>query len=343
MTERMQRWELPELGLDKLKLQTVEKPRPASGEILVEVEAVSLNYRDAEVAETGMGVPLRFPFTPASDMAGRVVELGDGVTRFKLGDRVISVCITGWIDGAPKSWVEAPTQGGPINGMLSRFVATPAEWCVSAPLSLTALEACTLPIAGLTAWMALFENGNLKPGQTVVVQGTGGVSLFAIQLAAAAGAQVIVTTSSEEKISRAKTLGARHGVNRRATPDWQQEVLALTKGRGADHILEMAGGDNLARSIQAITPGGRISVIGLLESDSISTPILPLLGSRASIVGISVGHRRALEDLIRMIDAQGLRPVIDAVYPFSKVPDAFNHLTAGPFGKIVVEVPGVLS
>jgi NADPH:quinone reductase-like Zn-dependent oxidoreductase len=338
MKNTMQRWEIPSLGISQLVQRTVECPRPKAGEILVEVEAVSLNFRDGEVAEHGMGVALAFPFTPASDMAGRVVALGEGVTRFAVGERVISVCITGWIDGAPMSWSDAPTQGGPLPGMLAQYVATPADWCVAAPVSLTPAEASTLPIAALTAWMALVELGHVRAGQTVVVQGTGGVSLFAVQLAAASGADVIVTSSSDAKLERAVALGARHAVNRLKTSEWQTEVLRLTGGRGADHILEMAGGANVERSLTALVPGGRISVIGLLESDSFSVPILPLLGSRAIINGISVGPRRALEDLVRMIDQHSIKPVIDAVYPYSQVPQAFAHLRRGAFGKIVVDV-----
>lgn len=338
MYNTMQRWEISSPGLDQLVQRRVECPRPAAGEILVEVEAVSLNFRDGEVAGHGMGVDLVFPFTPASDMAGRVVALGEGVTRFAVGERVISVCITGWIDGAPMSWSDAPTQGGPLPGMLAQYVATPADWCVAAPVSLTPVEASTLPVAALTAWMALVELGHLHAGQTVLVQGTGGVSLFAVQLAAASGASVIVTSSSDAKLARAVALGARHGINRLDTPEWQTEVLRLTGGRGADHILEMAGGASVERSLAALVPGGRISVIGLLESDRFSLPILPLLGSRAVIAGISVGPRRALEDLVRMIDQHHIKPVIDAVYPRSQVPQAFAHLQRGAFGKIVVDV-----
>ncbi|PXW24748.1 zinc-dependent alcohol dehydrogenase family protein [Paraburkholderia caballeronis] len=343
MNETMKRWTIPALGLDRLALGVAPRPVPKAGEILVEIEAVSLNFRDAEIVENGMGVPLTFPFTPASEMAGRVIAAGDGVTRFRVGDRVLSAFIPGWIDGAPLSWTDAPTQGGPLDGMLAQYVAMPADWCVFAPTSLDALEASTLPVAGLTAWMALVEPGHLRAGQTVVVQGTGGVSLFAVQIAAASGASVIVTSSSDAKLAGAIELGAKHGIavqgiNRRERPDWQHAVLDLTGGRGADHILEMAGGDNLARSLQAIVPGGRISVIGLLESDRMDVPTMPLLGSRASIVGLSVGPRRALEDLVRMIDAHRLKPVIDAVYPFGQVPQAFEHLRRGAFGKIVVEV-----
>ncbi|CAM2157310.1 Alcohol dehydrogenase [Pararobbsia alpina] len=338
MQDTMRRWALPSLGLGNLSIQSVDMPQPGIGELLVAVEAVSLNYRDAEVAEHGMGVALPFPFTPASDMAGRVVGVGPGVTRFAVGDRVISTCITGWIDGAPKSWADAPTQGGPIQGMLSEYVTTNAEWCVRAPQSLTPFEASTLPIAGLTAWMALMEVGHLRAGQTVVVQGTGGVSLFALQLALANGAQVIVTTSSDDKMARAHALGAQFTIDRRETPEWQDEVLIITGGRGADHILEMAGGDNGARCLQAICPGGNVSVIGLLESDSLTLPLMPLLGSRARITGISVGPRRALEDLVRTIDLKGIVPIIDAIYPFEQAPQAFEHLKRGAFGKVVVQV-----
>ncbi len=334
----MKRYEIDDFGIDRLKLVTAPRPVPKAGEILVEVEAVSLNYRDLVVAENGMTATLQFPFTPASDMAGRVVEVGEGVTRFAPGDRVISTYITNWIDGEPLLWANSPTQGGPIPGMLSEYVATPADWCVLAPDSLTAVEAATLPIAALTAWMALIELGRLRPGQSVVVQGTGGVSLFAVQFAAAAGANVIVTSSSDDKLGRAKALGATHGINRNTTPDWEQAVAELTGGRGADHILEMAGGENLKKSIAAVAPGGRISIIGLLDSEELSTPIMALLASRAAIVAVAVGPRRVLEDVVRTVDHHAIKPVIDAVYDFSQAAEAFAHLERGAFGKVVIQV-----
>jgi len=338
MNSTMNRWEIPSLGLDKLAPREVPRPAPKAGEIVVEVDAVSLNYRDAEVAENGMGNTLNFPFTPASDMAGRVVAVGEGVTRFTIGDRLISAYIPGWTDGVPLSWTEAPTQGGPIPGMLTQYVVAPAEWFVRAPRTLSAAEASTLPVAALTAWMALVELGNLHAGQTVVVQGTGGVSLFAVQLAAAHGARVIVTSGSDEKIARAIALGANHGINRNTTPDWQHAVLELTGGRGADHILEMTGGSNVERSSQAVVQGGRISVIGFLDADRLSLSILSLLASRASLVGIAVGPRRALEDLVRAVDLLGIKPVIDVIYPFAQVAEAFAHLRRGAFGKVVIQV-----
>jgi NADPH:quinone reductase-like Zn-dependent oxidoreductase len=338
MNHTMQRWEIPGFGLENLSLKTVPMPAPKAGEVLVQVEAVSLNYRDAEVVDNGMGTELKFPFTPASDMAGTVIAVGEGVSRFKEGDRVISAFVTGWIDGTPMSWQQAPTQGGPTPGMLAQYVATPADWCVLAPKTLTAAQASTLPVAALTAWMALIELGHLHAGQTVVVQGTGGVSLFAVQFAAAQGAQVIITSSSDEKIQQAITLGATHGINRHTTPEWQTAVRELTDGRGADHVLEMAGGDNLRRSLEAVTTGGRVSVIGLLESGQLNAPLMTLLGSRASIVGIAVGPRRVLEDLIRMVDQHGIKPVIAGIYGFEDAPKAFAHLKRGAFGKVVIEV-----
>ncbi|MGY2365934.1 zinc-dependent alcohol dehydrogenase family protein [Pseudomonas azotoformans] len=338
MTDMMQRWEIPSFGLHTLHLARVPRPVAKAGEVLVRVAAVSLNYRDAEVAENGMGASLQFPFTPASDMTGTVMAVGEGVQRFSVGDQVLSSFFAGWVDGQPLSWTEAPPQGGPIPGMLAEYVATPAEWCVLAPRSLSAAQASTLPVAGLTAWMALVELGHLHAGQTVVVQGTGGVSLFAVQLAAAHGARVIITSSSDDKIARAVGLGATHGIHRGRVPDWHTSVLELTGGRGAEHVLEMAGGDNLARSLQAVANGGRISVIGLLESDQLSAPLMSLLAKRASIVGVAVGPRRALEDLIRMVDRHTLAPVIDHTYRFTEVPQAFTHLKRGAFGKVVIEV-----
>lgn len=336
MNTTMKRWEISRHGVENLTLATAPLPQPKRGEILVKVDAVSLNYRDKEVLEHGMTAKLSFPFVPTSDMAGTVVALGEDVTRFAVGDKVISTYIAEWVDGAPAAWADMPTQGGPIQGMLSEYVATPAAWCAPAPQSLDAAEAATLPIAGLTAWMALVELGNLRAGQTVVVQGTGGVALFAVQIAAATGAEVIVTSSSDDKLDRARVLGASHGIHRLREPDWDDAVRALTGGRGADHILEMAGGDNLQRSLRAVKPGGRVSIIGLLESDELRTPIMPLLGSRASIVAVAVGPRRALEDLVRMVDYNDLKPVIDGRYAFAEAPAAFAHLERGAFGKVVI-------
>jgi NADPH:quinone reductase-like Zn-dependent oxidoreductase len=332
MTTDMQQWEIAAPGDANLRMVTASKPVPKPGEILIEVDAVSLNYRERWIIDGGMGGSWEKPLTPGSDVAGRVVALGEHVTRFAVGDRVIDNDIVGWLDGdAPP-----PDANSFQLGRLAQYVAAPAEWFIAAPRSLDAAAASTLPVAGLTAWMALVELGKLRAGQTVVVQGTGGVALFAVQFAAAMGARVILTSSSDEKLERARAFGATDAINRHRTPDWHQAVRDLTAGRGADHILEMAGGDNVQKSLEAVAVGGRISLVGLLEAPDFRMSIVPLLFSRASVIGIGVGHRRALEDMVRAVDRIGLKPVIDARYSFAELPKAMAHLRRGAFGKVVV-------
>lgn len=333
MSKSMKRWEAAQFGQQNLELVTVEMPTPGPGQILVKVAAVALNFRDQLMLADGMGLPIAMPFTPASDMAGEVVGLGAGVSRFKTGDQVISTFYGNWLDGvAPQ--VGFPL-GGPGPGMLAEYVLLDQDWAVAAPASLSAAEASTLPCAGLTAWFALHEQGALRAGQSVVVQGTGGVALFALQLAAAHGAQVIVTSSSDDKLARVKALGATHGINRRDTPDWAQAVLELTGGRGADHVLELAGTD-LDASLTAAAQGGRVSAIGVLEGLQAGVSLLPLLLKRITVQGIGVGHRRALEDLVRAVDQLQLKPVIAQAYEFGQLPAALEHLQRGAFGKVVV-------
>ncbi|APR78952.1 Alcohol dehydrogenase [Minicystis rosea] len=340
MGNTMKRWAMDGLGRDRLKLVEAQIPVPGPGEILVRVSAVSLNYRDKLVIEQGMGLPLQFPFTPASDMAGTVVALGAGASRFSVGERVISTFVPGWIDGRGPGTARQPgyrTLGGTHTGVLSEYVILHEDWAVAAPRSLRAAASSTLPCAGLTAWFALVEQGDLHAGQTVVVQGTGGVALFGMQIAAAHGAEVIVTSSSDAKLDRARALGAHHGINR-STTDWVQAVYEITRDRGADHILEIAGGASLGRSIQATAVHGCVSVIGILEGLEISGPTVPLMLKQVTVRGIGVGHRRALEDLVRAVDRVGLAPVIDAEYAFTDVHAALDHLERGPFGKIVIDV-----
>ncbi len=334
MTTEMKKWEITARGDVNLRMVTASTPLPKPGEILIEVDAVSLNYRESWIIDGGMGDFSDKPLTPGSDVAGRVVALGENVTRFSVGDRVIDNDIVGWLDGdAPP-----PDSKSFQLGRLAQYVAAPAEWFIAAPRSLDDAAASTLPVAGLTAWMALVELGKLRAGQTVVVQGTGGVALFAVQFASAMGARVILTSSSDEKLERARALGATDLINRHRTPDWHKAVRDLTGGRGADHILEMAGGDNVQKSLEAIAVGGRISIVGLLEAPDFRITILPLLFGRASIIGIGVGHRRALEDMVRAVDRIGLKPVIDSRYSFAELPKAMTHLRRGAFGKVVVQV-----
>ncbi|WP_224369009.1 zinc-dependent alcohol dehydrogenase family protein [Hyalangium versicolor] len=340
MAETMKRWVIDAYGRKHLKLETVPIPRPGPREILVQARAVSLNYRDQQILEREAGHPLEFPFIPGSDLAGVVVEVGAEVTRFRTGDRVITTFVPGWIDGPRPGTARNPsylTFGGVKQGVLAGYTVLHEDWAVASPATLTDAEASTLPVAGLTAWFALIHQGALRAGQTVVIQGTGGVALFGLQLARAHGAQVIITSSEEAKLERAKELGATWGIHRK-TEDWVEAVWRITGDRGADHVLEIAGGANLGRSIQATAVGGHVWVIGVIEGWEVSGPVGPLILKTVNVHGIMTGHRRSLEELVRAIDRIGLKPVIDAEYPFASVPAAFNHLERGPFGKIVVRL-----
>ncbi|WP_244224963.1 zinc-dependent alcohol dehydrogenase family protein [Corallococcus sicarius] len=339
VTSTMKRWEMDAPGRARLRLNTVAIPEPGPGEVLVKVAAVSLNYRDKQAIESGGGPAMKFPFTPASDLAGVVTGLGAGVTRFAVGDKVLSTFSPGRLDGPGHGSARVAPYvmlGGTHPGVLAEFVAFPADWFVRAPDTLDAAEASTLPCAGLTAWTALVEYGPVRPGQTVLVQGTGGVALFGLQLARAQGADVIVISGSDEKLARAKALGATHVIHRERE-DWVEAVYRLTADRGVDHILELVGGAHLGRSLEAVALHGRISVIGVFEGFTVTGSSIPLLLKEPTIRGINVGHRRGLEELVRAVDRLGLKPVIDTRYPLADLPAALEHLDRGPFGKVVVE------
>lgn len=330
-----ERWELPAFGRENLIRRELPRPVPKTNEALVAVEAVSLNYRDIRILDNNLGAGYSVPLVPGTDIAGTVLEVGADVRRVGAGDRVISNDIAGWVDGTAPS---LETNSATLAGRLARHIVIDAELLVSAPAHLSASEAATLPTAGLTAWMAIVELGKVNAGQTVVVQGTGGVAIFATQFAVAHGARVIVTTTSEEKIARLRTVGRVEAINRRLYPEWHEKVRELTGPRGADHIIEMAGGDNIERSLQALAFGGRISMIGLLEADRLGGSSGQVFYKRATIAGLGVGPRRALEDLVRAVDQISLKPVIDKVYDFADAPAAFDHLERGPFGKIVINL-----
>lgn len=334
-------WQLPAMGM--AHLERVERPIPAPGphELLVKVAAVSLNYRDALVINGALlPVPTPMPFVPGSDMVGEVVAAGSATTRFTPGERVLGNFWTQWLDGKPPAAMlqHGLSLGGPLPGMLAEYVVIHEDVAVAAPATLSDEEACTLPVAGLTAWFALAEAAHVRAGQTVVVQGTGGVSLFGLQFAAALGARVIVTSRSDDKLSKAAGLGAWATINTGQTPDWASAVVELTEGEGAEHILEMMGGDNLAQSVRAVAGGGNILQIGFMEDTVIRMPAIPLQLRRAALRGISVGHRRSFEDMNRAIDRLGIKPVIDRVFSFAEVPRAFTRLQQGPFGKVIIRI-----
>lgn len=339
MSRLMKRWQLNAFGIENLHIAEVPLPVPESNELLIRVSAVSLNYRDKLVLE-GKLLPdaPQMPFTPVSDMAGVVVSTGQGVSRFNPGDRVIGNFWTQWLDDdAPEDMAHhGSSLGGPLPGMLSEYVILHEDMAVASPDSLSDEEASTLPVAALTAWFALVETGKIKSGQRVLVQGTGGVALAGLQIARAFGAEVTLISRSEEKLQQAKALGATHLINTSLRPEWSQHAVQLTSGHGFDHILELIGGDNLQLSANALASGGKIAQIGFMGGENIVLSAIPLMLKRAVIQGISVGHRRALEDLCRAVEQYQIKPVIDKIYSFSEAKKAFAHLDRGPFGKVVI-------
>lgn len=341
MTQMMKRWQLSSFGAENLYIAEVPLPEPGHDELLVKVSAVSLNYRDKLVLD-GKLLPdhPRMPFTPVSDMAGVVVAIGAGVSRFSPGNRVTGNFWTQWLEGdAPEDMIRhGRSLGGPLPGMLTEYVVLHENVAVASPTSLSDEEVSTLPVAALTAWFALVETGKLRKGQRVLVQGTGGVALAGLQLALALGAEVTVISRSEERLQRAKALGASGLINTSMAPEWSKQAAELSGGDGFDHILELIGGDNLRQSADALAPGGQISQIGFLKSSEMILPALPLMLKRAVIQGITVGHRRAFDDLCRAVDRHQIKPVIDKIYDFSDARTAFTHLERGPFGKIVIHI-----
>jgi NADPH:quinone reductase-like Zn-dependent oxidoreductase len=334
----MKAWQLQAFGRENLSLNDVPQPTPGPGEALVRISSVSLNYRDKLLYDGTYNPHLQFPITQVADAVGEVVALGPNVTRLKVGDRVLTSYCTRWIDGAPTTKESLYTLGNTIPGALAEYLVLTEDALAIAPAYLTNDEAAALPCAGLTAWYSLVDQGHLAAGQTVLVQGTGGVSLFGLQIAHALGATVIATSSSDEKLQRAKSLGANHTINYKTHPEWQDEVLALTNKQGVDHILEVVGGPNLARSIKAVRPEGQISIIGIIEGFDATIPLFGVIQKQAIIRGISVGPLRALERMLKKFEEVKLHPVIDTVYAFNDARAAYDHLERGAFGKIVIRV-----
>lgn len=324
-------------GLDRLRRVERELEDPAPEEIQVAVRAVSLNYRDLMMVEGHYDPGQDLPLVPCSDAAAEVVAVGDEVEELAVGDRVIPCFAQGWIAGRPTRRRLRRTLGGPLPGTLTERRNFPVSGVVKAPESLSWEEAATLPCAGLTAWSALALEGELGPGQTLLTLGTGGVSLFALQLGRALGADVIITSSSDEKLERARALGARHGINYSTESEWGSRVRELTEGEGVDQVIEVGGARTLAQSLQAVRIGGTISVIGVLSGVEAPLSVVPVLMRRIRLQGILVGHRDGLRSLIRAVEAREIRPVVDRIFPFDEVPEAFEHVKAGRhFGKVVI-------
>jgi NADPH:quinone reductase-like Zn-dependent oxidoreductase len=325
-------------GLDNIRLETVEAAAPGPGEIQVRVRAASLNFRDNLVA-TGF-FPVADGLVPLSDGAGEVVEVGAGVTEFRPGDHVVSTFHPAWADGHMERSQLTASPGGPADGFACDYATRPVACFTRAPRGLSHVESATLTCAGVTAWRAVVTDGQVKPGARVLIQGTGGVSLFALQFAKAAGAVVIATSSSAEKLERLKALGADHVVNHREVEKWGEAVLALTDGVGVDHIVEVGGPNTLPQSLVAARTGAHLAIIGAVAGfQTDAMPFAIVQAKRLRLQGVTVGSRRDQLDMVRAIEANGVRPVVDRTFPLEALPEAFRHLQAGGhFGKICLDI-----
>lgn len=325
-------------GLDHLALEPLTLPTTLGPtEVRVELHAASLNYRDLMTVLGTYNPNMALPRIPGSDAAGIVTAIGSTVTLFKPGDHVTSLFFQDWLSGPIQPTTGKSALGGPIDGVFATDHIFPETGLIHAPIGYTHAEAATLPCAALTAWNALVERGNLHSGQTVLILGTGGVSLFALQIAKAQGARVIITSSSDEKLSRARQLGADETINYRTTPDWDREVFTLTQNRGVDHIVEVGGAGTLPLSFKAVTPGGNIYVIGVLAGKGATIDPTPILAKALHVEGVYVGSRAMYARLISAIETNQIHPIIDRTFPLSAASDALSYLQSGShFGKIVL-------
>jgi len=345
----MKQWQITSFGIDQLQLVELEPanadtPAPQAssllpGQVLVRVHALSLNYRDLMVVNGRYNPKLRMPRVPCSDGAGEIVSVGQGVTQWKPGDRVAGIFMQKWLDGAPDSKKVKGALGGDIDGMAATEVVLPETGLVRIPDHLSYQEAATLPCAAVTAWNALFTVSEIKPGRTVLIEGTGGVSIFALQFAKLAGARVLGISSSDEKLERAKALGLDAGLNYRTTPDWEKWALEQTDGEGVDLVVEVGGAGTLPRAIKAVRPWGVVAQIGVLSGTSEPMDVRPILSRQIRIHGVYVGSRTDFLAMNAAITQAQLKPVIDRVFAFADLPGALRHMEgASHFGKIVVSV-----
>jgi NADPH:quinone reductase-like Zn-dependent oxidoreductase len=337
----MRAYQLPKggAGIDALVKVDRPAPKPAYRQVLVKVKACSLNFRDLGIVRGSYRMPVRDNLIPLSDGAGEVIETGPGVTRVKVGDRVAGCFFQRWAGGEAPPDVHASALGGGIDGMLAEYAVLEEDGTVKIPEHLSLEEGATLPCAGVTVWHAMMEHAKLIAGQTVLLQGTGGVSILGLQLARVMGIDAIITSSSDEKLARAKALGAVHGINYVTTPDWEKAALRLTSGRGVDHVVEVGGAATLARSFGAIRVGGKISMIGGLSGPATELNPGLILARRANVQGISVGSMQMFEAMNRAIAANGIKPVLDKVFPFDEAQAAYRRMASGAhFGKIVIRV-----
>ena len=326
-------------GLENLALARTEILTPGANEVLVELRAASLNYRDLMVVLGSYNPNLALPRILGSDASGIVTAVGDKVTRFKAGDRVASLFFQDWQDGDFTSATGKTALGGPIDGVFTSARLFPEAGLTHIPEYLSLEEGATLPCAALTAWNGLVEKGRVTAGETVLLLGTGGVSLFALQIAKLHGARVLVTSSSDEKLERARALGADETINYRRTPEWESEAFRLTDKRGVDHVVEVGGAGTLSRSFKAVRAGGHVHLIGVLSDLGAGVDIRPILGKSIYLNGVYVGSHAMFTRMNAAFQQAKLKPNIDRVFPLSDARGAFEHLQNGShFGKIVLDL-----
>ncbi|MBL8181274.1 MAG: NAD(P)-dependent alcohol dehydrogenase [Blastocatellia bacterium] len=336
----MRAFQINEFGIDKLALVEVADPEPQPNEVVVRFDAWSLNYRDVMVVEGRYNPRMKIPATPLSDGAGEIVAVGEGVTKWKVGDRVMPIMVQRWFDGEPNAETSrtAIGAGAVWDGILREKAAFAENSVVAVPDQLSQSVAATLPCAAVTAWNALVVSGKLKAGDTVLTQGTGGVSIFAVQFAKTLGARVIATSSSDAKLKKLSELGADETINYRTREDWDRAVLELTEKRGVDHVIEVGGAGTLAKSINAVRVGGHIAMIGALDTEGTFNHV-PIFMKAIRLQGIFVGSKAMFEDMNASIAGKNVRPVIDRIFRFEEIRDALHYMKSGAhFGKIVVNL-----
>jgi NADPH:quinone reductase-like Zn-dependent oxidoreductase len=335
----MKVYEIRAFGLDGLKLTERPQPQPGPFEVLLKVRTASLNYRDLMMLKGSYNPRMQVPRVPLSDAAGEVAAVGPGVSRVKVGQRVAGIFMQKWLAGELTDAGARSALAGSIDGVLAEYVVLHEDGVVAVPEHLSDEEAATLPCAAVTAWHGLVTEGQVTAGDSVLVQGTGGVSLFALQFARLVGARVIITSSSDDKLRRAREMGTAETINYKATPEWGERVRELTGGRGVDHVVEVGGAGTLGQSLKAVRLGGRISLIGVLSGGTGQVNPLPVLMKGVRVQGIFVGSRAMFEAMNRAIALHRLRPVVDRVFGLAEAVEAFRYLeSAAHFGKIVLRV-----
>lgn len=326
-------------GIDNLNLTQRDIPKPGRGQVLIKMNASSLNFRDLVVPERGYGRKTgELPLIPVSDGVGEIVELGEGVTRAAVGDRVCPIFFQSWLGGEPDENRFSQALGGPLDGTMAEYMCLSEEGVVKVAEHLTDIEAAGLPCAALTAWSALATSSVTKPGDKILIQGSGGVALFALQFAKLFGAHVTMISSSEEKIERLQQLGADATINYNQTPEWARASREFTGGKGFDHIIELGGEKTLPQSLSCVRAGGTLSMIGMLSGLGLSASLGPVITRQLRLQGVTVGHRDGFEAMMRAIDLHKIKPVIDREFGFEELREGLEYIRSGAqFGKVCIQ------